>query len=70
MGKSLEYALKIMSTKETRRRNIIVLGPGRDCTEPMDGGVGCWSPRSSDYCVLHVRWFNSEHMTLVIVLNS
>jgi len=29
MGKSLEYALKVMPTKEARRRKIIELGLGR-----------------------------------------
>jgi hypothetical protein len=47
MGKSLEYALKIMPTKEAGRRKIIELGPGRNCRVPMDGGVNCWPPNSS-----------------------
>ena len=70
MSKSLEYALKVMPTEEAGRRNIIELGLGRACMMPMDGGVGCWSPKSSEYRVLHISWFNSEHMTLVIVLNG
>ena len=40
MGKSFEYALKVMPTKEARRRKI-ELGLGRACTVPMDGGKGC-----------------------------
>ena len=47
MGKSLEYALKVMPKKEAGRRNIIELELGRACMVPMDGGVGCWSPKSS-----------------------
>ena len=70
MGKSLEYALKVMPTKEARRRNILVLGLGRACKVPMDGGVGCWSPNCSEYRVLLISWCDSEHMTLVIVLNG
>ena len=35
MGKSLEYALKVMPTKEAGRRNIIELGLGRACKVPM-----------------------------------
>ena len=70
MGKSLDYALKVMPTKEAGRRNIIELGLGRACMVPMDGGVGCWSPKSSMYRVLLISWCGSEYMTLVIVLNG
>ena len=70
MGKSLEYALKVMPTKEAGRRKIIKSWLGRACMAPMDGGVGYWSRESSDYRVLHISWFDSEHMTLVIVLNG
>ena len=59
MGKSLDYALKVMPTKEARRRKIIELGLGRACMAPMDGGEGCWSLNSSIYCVLLISWCGS-----------
>jgi hypothetical protein len=70
MGKSLEYALKVMPTKEAGRRNIIELGLGRACMVPMDGWEGCWSRKYSIYRVLVISWHGSKHMTLVIVLNG
>jgi hypothetical protein len=70
MGKSLEYALKVMPTKEAGRRNIIELGLWRACMVPMDGGEGYWSQKCSIYRVLLISWCGSEHMTLVIVLNG
>ena len=52
MGKSFEYALKGMPTKEAGRRKIIKLWLGRACMAPMDGGVGYWSRESSVYSIL------------------
>jgi len=28
--------------------------------EPIAGGVACWYPKSANYRVLHISWFNSE----------
>ena len=70
MSKSLEYALKVMPTKEAGRRNIIELRLGRACTVPMGGGLGCWARIPSINRGLQISWFDSKYMTLVIVLNG